>query len=69
MSSSTAKPNTPAVDTLEDKLPMPLWELVIMVAGLMALNALAIDIMLPAMSDISAHYNLQRENDQQLVIF
>jgi DHA1 family bicyclomycin/chloramphenicol resistance-like MFS transporter len=69
LSSSIAKPNTPAVDALEDKLPMPLWELVVMVAGLMALNALAIDIMLPALSDISAHYNLQRENDQQLVIF
>lgn len=51
------------------KLPMPLWELVTMVAGLMALNALAIDIMLPALSDIAANYNLTRDNDQQLVIF
>jgi len=40
-----------------------------MVASLMALNALAIDIMLPALSDISEHYSLQRDNDQQLVIF
>ena len=29
---------------------MPQWELVIMVAALMSLNALAIDIMLPALS-------------------
>lgn len=51
------------------KLPMPQWELVIMVAALMSLNALAIDIMLPALSNISEHYSLVRENDQQLVIF
>ena len=50
-------------------LPIPQWELVIMVASLMALNALAIDIMLPALSNISEHYNLLRDNDQQLVIF
>ncbi len=40
-----------------------------MVAGLMALNALAIDIMLPALSDISEHYKLAVENHQQWVIF
>ena len=51
------------------RLPMPQWELVTMVAALMSLNALAIDIMLPALSDISQHYSLSRENDQQLVIF
>ncbi|MCR9268968.1 MAG: multidrug effflux MFS transporter [Hyphomonadaceae bacterium] len=50
-------------------LPMPQWELVIMVASLMSLNALAIDIMLPALSNISEFYSLQRDNDQQLVIF
>jgi len=50
-------------------LPMPQWELVIMVAALMSLNALAIDIMLPALSNISEHYSLTRDNDQQLVIF
>ena len=62
--------SNPSVQTMADvKLPMPLWELVTMVAGLMALNALAIDIMLPALSDIAANYNLTRENDQQLVIF
>ena len=50
-------------------LPLPQWELVILVAALMSLNALAIDIMLPALSNISEFYNLQRDNDQQLVIF
>lgn len=48
---------------------MPQWELVIMVAALMSLNALAIDIMLPALSNISDFYSLSRDNDQQLVIF
>ena len=50
-------------------LPMPLWELVLMVAALMSLNALAIDIMLPGLNAIAQHYALQTENDQQLVIF
>lgn len=50
-------------------LPMPQWELVIMVAALMSLNALAIDVMLPALSNISEFYSLERANDQQLVIF
>ena len=40
-----------------------------MVAALMSLNALAIDIMLPALSNISDFYSLTRDNDQQLVIF
>lgn len=40
-----------------------------MVAALMSLNALAIDIMLPALSNISDYYSLERPNDQQLVIF
>lgn len=48
---------------------MPQSELVIMVAALMSLNALAIDIMLPALSNISDFYSLTRDNDQQLVIF
>lgn len=60
--------NIPLQD-LERKLPLPLWELVPMVAGLMALNALAIDIMLPALSDIADFYTLANDNDQQLVIF
>lgn len=48
---------------------MPLWELVALVAALMALNAFAIDIMLPALDDIAATYKLTRANDQQLVLF
>lgn len=50
-------------------LPMPLQEFVPMVASMMALNALAIDVMLPALSEISDHYQLAHANDQQWVIF
>ena len=44
-------------------------EFVVMIAGLMALNALAMDIMLPALDDIAAFYRLAEANDQQLVIY
>lgn len=37
-------------------------------AGLMALNAVAIDIMLPAHPDIGFQFNLQSENQQQLIV-
>lgn len=50
-------------------LPMPLWELVCLVGALMAINAFAIDIMLPALDDIAASYELARANDQQLILF
>lgn len=43
-------------------------ELVFMVATLSALNALAIDIMLPALPDIGAEYALANDNDRQLVV-
>lgn len=51
------------------KLPMPLWELVTLAAALLALNALAIDTMLPALDNIADSYALSNRNDQQLVIF
>lgn len=43
-------------------------ELVAMVAALSALNALAIDIMLPALPDISRDFALTNDNDRQLVV-
>lgn len=43
-------------------------ELVAMVAALMSLNALAIDLMLPAMSAIAGDLGVASANDQQLVI-
>lgn len=50
-------------------LPLPLWELVGLVAAMMALNAFAVDIMLPALDDIAASYQVERANDQQLILF
>jgi DHA1 family bicyclomycin/chloramphenicol resistance-like MFS transporter len=44
------------------------FELVAMVASLSALNALAIDIMLPALPQIGASFNLTDDNDRQLVV-
>ncbi|WP_417621135.1 multidrug effflux MFS transporter [Parasphingorhabdus sp.] len=51
-------------------LPFPIGriELVILMASLMALNALAIDIMLPALGLISADFALPAVNDRQWVI-
>ena len=39
-----------------------------MLAGLMALNAFAIDAMIPALADIGRSLHVVRENDQQLVV-
>jgi DHA1 family bicyclomycin/chloramphenicol resistance-like MFS transporter len=43
-------------------------EMTVMLAGLMALNAFAIDSMIPALSDIGRSLHVARENDQQLVV-
>jgi len=44
------------------------FELVAMVAALSALNALAIDIMLPALPNIGRDFALTNDNDRQLVV-
>lgn len=49
--------------------PLPTWEFVSLAAGLMALNALAIDVMLPALDDIGVALQVLDPNDVQLVIF
>jgi len=44
----------PNINTIaKSDLPLPLWEFVSLIAALMALNALAIDIMLPGLGRIS----------------
>src|SRR5437762_13694604 len=43
-------------------------EMTFMLAGLMALNAFAIDSMVPALADIGRSLHVGRENDRQLVI-
>ncbi|MGE0785354.1 MAG: multidrug effflux MFS transporter [Sandaracinaceae bacterium] len=44
-------------------------ELVAMVASLMAMNALAIDVMLPGLPAIARHFDVVEANHQQFVIF
>ncbi|MGH6706011.1 MAG: MFS transporter, partial [Sphingomicrobium sp.] len=43
-------------------------ETVALLAGLMALNAFAIDAMLPALPDIGSELGVRAENDRQLVV-
>ncbi|WP_409433841.1 multidrug effflux MFS transporter [Litorimonas sp. RW-G-Af-16] len=57
----------PANISASIKLPMPRWEFVCMVASLMALNAFAIDIMLPAMGIIGEHYGVTGNQQQWLL--
>ncbi len=46
----------------------PRWEFIAICAGLMALNALAIDIMLPGLQQIGASLGVEDENHRQFVI-
>ncbi|GAA3886116.1 multidrug effflux MFS transporter [Sphingomonas limnosediminicola] len=43
-------------------------EMTVMLAGLMALNAFAIDAMIPALPDIGRSLGIARENDRQLIV-
>jgi len=47
---------------------LPRWEFITIVAALMALNALAIDIMLPGLQEIGASLNVADENHRQYVV-
>jgi DHA1 family bicyclomycin/chloramphenicol resistance-like MFS transporter len=49
-------------------LGIPRWEFISLAAALMALNALAIDIMLPGLAQIGADLGVAAENDRQWVI-
>ena len=46
---------------------MHTWEFISIVAALMAMNALAIDIMLPAMGLIAEHYKIVGNGQQWLI--
>lgn len=47
---------------------IPRWEFIALCAALMALNALAIDIMLPGLQEIGAALGVENENHRQYVI-
>lgn len=55
--------------TTHVKLTIPMWEFIAMMAALLAVNAFAIDSMLPALGAIAGHYQISHANDQQLIIF
>ncbi|MCO5164399.1 MAG: multidrug effflux MFS transporter [Mesorhizobium sp.] len=57
---------SPLADSRQDSLPR--WEFIALAAALMALNALAIDIMLPGLQEIGASLNVDDENHRQYVI-
>jgi len=48
--------------------PLARWEFIALAAALMALNALAIDIMLPGLQQIGASLGVESENHRQYVI-
>lgn len=52
----------------EAAFAIPRWEFIAICAGLMALNALAIDIMLPGLQQIGESLGIASENHRQLVI-
>jgi DHA1 family bicyclomycin/chloramphenicol resistance-like MFS transporter len=56
----------PAAQT--SKLSLPRWEFIALAAAMMALNALAIDIMLPGLQEIGASLGVENENHRQYVI-
>ncbi len=55
----------------KDSPPMPIarWEFISMMAAIFGLQALGIDVMLPALEIIGDHYAIENPNDQQLIIF
>ncbi len=53
---------------LRPSLQLPRWEFIALAAALMALNALAIDIMLPGLQQIGASLGVENENHRQYVI-
>ncbi|WP_406871999.1 multidrug effflux MFS transporter [Aminobacter sp. P9b] len=48
--------------------PIPRWEFIALAAALMAVNALAIDIMLPGLQEIGASLGVENENHRQYVV-
>ena len=58
----------PAPSSQAFKLGIARWEFIALAAALMALNALAIDIMLPGLQEIGASLGVENENHRQYVI-
>ncbi|MEM9739046.1 MAG: multidrug effflux MFS transporter [Pseudomonadota bacterium] len=69
MADNATPQKTGDVATHPESLNMGTGEFVVLIASLMALNALAIDVMLPALDEIAAALGVASANDQQLVIY
>lgn len=50
------------------EVSLPRWEFIALMAALMAINALALDIMLPGLQEIGASLGVEDENRRQFVI-
>lgn len=61
-------PNSPQAGRDAAVLSIPRWEFIALCAALMALNSLAIDIMLPALQQIGGSLGVQNPNHRQYVI-
>ena len=59
---------SPPTRALASHAPLSLGQFVAFIAALMALNALAVDIMLPALPAIAADLGMRVANDRQMVI-
>lgn len=55
-------------NTHPEKNRIPQWELIVLIASLMALNAAAIDIFIPALQEIGTALGIVSENQRQFVI-
>ena len=53
----------------ENPMPIPRWEFVAMMAAIFGLQAMGVDVMLPALEIVADHYAIQNPNDQQLIVF
>ncbi|MDB5676002.1 MAG: major facilitator transporter, partial [Sphingomonas bacterium] len=60
--------HAPPPHPAQQRAPIPLGEFVAMVAALMALGALGVDAMLPALPEIGMQLGAPTENAQQYVI-
>ncbi len=64
----TMDQQSPDTATIGGATKLPRWEFIALAAALMALNALAIDIMLPGLQQIGASLGVENENHRQYVI-
>jgi len=65
---STANAEQNISTTAQTRKPLQMWELICLVGGIMALNASAIDIMLPALGQMQDYFGFADDNRRQDVV-